>query len=84
LKVTQSDLRTVTLRLSRTEFENLSKVLCMTIYMLVGARQDGILRLSDDERKTGEAFLPKIHSLLRSFTRIAIQKGWLDDEEEGD
>jgi hypothetical protein len=85
MKTIESSNSSVTIKISRTEFENLSKALCMAFYMLVGARDGGVVKLTDHERKIGAAFSRKIQNLLRHLTRIAIQKGWLpDDDEEED
>ena len=53
----------------------------MTISMLVRVRERP-LQLTDQEQKIGEDILPKLQNLLRNFTRIALQNGWDEDDED--
>jgi hypothetical protein len=82
MKVVESNNRSVTLQLSRTEFENLSKALSMAIYLLVGARTGKPIPITVAEQKTAEVFLPKIQNLFQKVTQIALQNGWLDEDED--
>ena len=80
MKLIESTKTTVTLKLSRTEFEHLSMMMGMVLSLLVGAR-DGVVQLTGAERKIGAAFVPKIQNLLQRWTRIALENGWLEDDD---
>jgi hypothetical protein len=72
----------VTLKFSRTEFQDLSRALGMTFYLLVGA-SDG-KPITAAEQETAETFLPKIQRLFNALTRILDKQGWLDDDQDDD
>lgn len=83
MKLVESSKTPVTLKLSRTEFESLSLMFGMVLFMLVGAR-DGVVQLTDAERKIGAAFVPKIQNLFQRLNRIAFENGWIEDDDEDD
>ena len=52
------------------------------VYLLAAARGEKAIPVTDAEQQTAEVFLPKVQRLLGNLTRILIERGWIDDEEE--
>jgi hypothetical protein len=80
MKLTQSNARSVTLKFSRSEFQNLSKAIVVALWTLVGARVGKPIPVTDLERQMAEVLLPKLHRLFDRITRIEIENGWRDDD----
>ena len=84
MKLIEANRRAATVKFSRTEFENLSQVLGMTFYMMNAGARDGVLKFTNEEREIDKVLLPKIYALFQRLTRIALENGWLDYEEDDD
>jgi hypothetical protein len=80
MKIIETTNKSATLRFSRDDFQDVYRTLCIAAYMLTAAREKA-LKLTDKELEIGTAFLPKIQQLLDEFTKIAIENGWIADDE---
>jgi hypothetical protein len=76
MKLIGSNTRTLTVKLSRQEMQDLSTALSLALGVMLEQRAQGIV-FSRDER-----YLPRVQNLQQRITRLVIEKGWLEDREE--